>query len=374
MDPKLQAMMARRAAMMDDIDDDACYREDANVRKATGAALTEVRGGRDITRAYKMAASGIAATPPRQASVADVDMDELEPEPIIGVLPQQEWAPRPELAAMSMSDFSSSDNTEHAAKPTPRQGELPAQPSRMLDRQLQQTSESPSQRQTSPSVHSGGRGSISDVSSPLSHSLATLSSHSHSRAATNVSLSAEEALLQFTANSRCMNLQQRILNVRSETGIRVPAAEQEESFSTLAMRAETEWAEHEASRAEAAHRAITTRKLHHTDLGKNLSARVCTVTRQKVSENNAKTQCHVSLCAYAIQTCLMVIAGELHPLRERKRDLFRILYIHTHTWPDSALFFVCTVLCVCVCVCLSVCVCVKAQGPSAKKLVPLKVV
>jgi hypothetical protein len=318
MDPKLQAMMARRAAMMDDIDDDACYREDANARKATAAAPTEVRGGRalDLTRAYKMESSGIARTPPRPASMADIDMDEHEPAPIFGERvpqhspgpPAQEGAPPPEPArpSVSMSDFS--DYTEHEAKPTPRmsdesdytepeakpttrQGELPAQPSPTLDRQLQH--KSPSLSQTSP-MHSGGRESISDVSSPLSHSSPTQCSHSHSRAATKVRLSAEEALLQFTANSRCMSVQ-RISNVTSKSGIRVLAAEQEESFSTLAMRAKRERAEHEARMAMAAsaHSTITATKQQNTDLedlGKNLAARVCTV--QKVSKNNAKTQCH----------------------------------------------------------------------------------
>ena len=315
MDPKLQAMMARRAAMMDDIDDDACYREDAHARKATAAAPTEVRGGRalDLTRAYKMESSSTAATPPRPASMADIDMDEHEPEPIFGErVPQHSPgppAPPPEPAAarpsMSMSDLSDymeheakstprmsdvSDYKEPGAKPTTRQGELPAQPSATLDRQLQH--KSPSLSQTSP-MHSGGRGSISDVSAPLSHSSPTLCSHSHSRAATKVRLSAEEALLQFTANSRCMSVQ-RISNVTSKSGIRVPAAEEEESFSTLAMRAKRERAEHEArmAMATAAHSTITARQLQNTDLedlGKNLSATVCIV--QKVSENNAKTQC-----------------------------------------------------------------------------------
>ena len=327
MDPKLQAMMARRAAMMDDIDDDACYREDANACKATAAAPTEVRGphGRalDLTRAYRMVASDIDRTP---ASVADIDMDEHEPEPTFGELPQhsppaQEGlpppAPPPEPAARpygesfgsdttfapswthtskSMSerlDYTEheakttppqtsdlSDYTEPEAKPTP-QGELPVtqpSPTAALNRQMEQ--KSPSQMR--PSVHSGGWGSTSDVSSPLSHSSPT--------AATKVRLSgvaAEEALLQFTANSRCMSVTQRferISNVTSKIDI-VPAAEQEESFSALARRAERERAGHEAPMAAAVHSrdTITTRKLHDTDLGKNLSARVCTV--QKVSKN-----------------------------------------------------------------------------------------
>ena len=65
MDPKLQALMARRARLMDDIDEDACYREDDFDKKPV--AQTPVK---PVKRGGKVVSGGTAEAEPTPSNAS----------------------------------------------------------------------------------------------------------------------------------------------------------------------------------------------------------------------------------------------------------------------------------------------------------------
>ena len=216
MDPRLQSLMARRMALMEDIDDDACYREGANARsEAQAAPKARVRGGQAVP-------APVVTQPAAAVAVADIDMDEHEPEPAFGApeSPEHSAGPpaqpaRPTTSMRLLADYkevrqpqsAQTQHTSHAPPPS-LYTDAPAGPPSLQPWQESRTTRSP----LSVGHASNSGASVSPLSNPSPKSYAP----SPKEAPSAGRAGAEAALLKFTESSRSLSVQRNATHTATD--------------------------------------------------------------------------------------------------------------------------------------------------------------